>query len=149
MTSFWTQPGSLDVYIYFGVIVLMLIIYTAYLLILFGKACASSGDILNKVLCKLPVFGDFGGWSLTHVICYYIAGFLFPEQWVLIFIIGVAWEFFEVILGDIITYFMGAPGKEYGLYGDKWMDGRLSDIWYNTIGLALGYLTIMTIRTHI
>ena len=151
MSNFWTQPGSKDVYIYFSIIIILMIIYGVALYSIYGKDNIIDNEILNTEITKMEVFGNFGGWSISHIIVFYLAGFLFPEQWVLIFVLGVLWEFVEVVLGELFVKIMGKSensGNRKVVYGDKWMDGNLNDIWYNTIGLFLGYLTIMTYKEY-
>lgn len=139
--SIFNSSGAWDVYIYFAIIVGILIIY--------GVCMAVSGgvsiDFLNKAYFDVPVIGTFGGWSLSHVITFYIAGLLFPQQWVLIFILGVFWELLESLIGEIAFQVLGEvpeSKKSYKvMYTSRWINGNISDIWYNTIGLFLGYVT--------
>lgn len=149
---FLTQPGSMRVYFYFGIIICLIIIYALFLYLAYGIDTVVNNDKLNKTFVEIPILDKFGGWSLSHVITFYIAGLLFPCQWILIFVLGVAWEFVEVVIGTVLTSLIGKrvinPGEVSGnfLYEDKWFDGNLSDIWYNTIGLFLGYWTGIYIR---
>ena len=148
--TFLSQPGSTGVYIYFALIIALMIVYTVIIMSIYGMKGINDNDILNCVYCyDVPIIGDFGGWSLSHFIAFYIAGLLFPQQWVLIFILGVAWEFFETVIGVMLEIFMGKSkysGSRKTLYGEKWVTGNLSDIWMNSAGLFLGYWTAMFIQ---
>lgn len=150
MNTFLTQPGSNEVYIYFGIVIGLLIIYSLIIYFIYGANGVSQNDMLNTVYIENCIaFGNFGGWSLSHIVVFYIAGLLFPQQWVLIFILGVAWEFVEVLTGEALERFIGKSnnvGNKKVMYGNKWMDGNLSDIWDNSIGLFLGYWTAMFIQ---
>lgn len=145
--TFLSQPGSTGVYIYFSIIIVLMIIYTVIIMSIYGKDGINNNDILNEVyLYDLPIVGNFGGWSLSHLIAFYIAGLLFPQQWILIFILGIAWEFFEILIGISLEAFMGKSkytGNRQNLYGTKWVTCNINDIWVNALGLFLGYWTAM------
>lgn len=145
--TFLSQPGSTGVYIYFAIIIVLMIIYTAILMSIYGTKGINDHDFLNEVyIYDLPIVGNFGGWSLSHLIAFYIAGLLFPQQWVLIFILGVAWEFFEILIGIGLELFLGKTkntGNRENLYKNKWVTCNISDIWINALGLFLGYWTAM------
>jgi hypothetical protein len=145
--TFLSQPGSTGVYIYFAFIILLMIIYTIIITSIYGMDGINDHDILNEVYAyDVPIIGNFGGWSLSHLIAFYIAGLLFPQQWVLIFILGVAWEFFEIVIGISLEGLLGKSkytGNRRSLYGTKWVTGTLTDIWVNSVGLFLGYWTAM------
>ena len=148
--TFLSQPGSTNVYIYFAIIIALMIVYTVIIISIHGTSGINDNDILNQVYrYDVPIIGNFGGWSLSHFIAFYIAGLLFPQKWVLVFVLGVFWEFFEIILGVMLEIFMGKSsytGARKSLYGDKWVTGNLADIWINSAGLFLGYWTAMFIE---
>jgi hypothetical protein len=37
----------------------------------------------------------FNGWTLSHLICYIIIGYYYPNEYYYIFIIGILWELYE------------------------------------------------------
>ena len=147
--TFLSQPGSTGVYIYFAIIIALMIVYTVILVSIYGFKGINDNDILNQVYCyDVPIIGNFGGWSLSHFAAFFVAGLLFPQQWVLIFILGVAWEFFEIVIGIMLEIFLGKSkytGDRLSLYGSKWVTGNMSDIWVNSAGLFLGYWVAMFI----
>jgi hypothetical protein len=149
--TFFTQPESKGVYIFFTIVVLLCASYGFFLWFINGWSFINTNDILNKTYTEdIPVFGKIGGWRISHLITFYIAGLLFPFQWPLIFILGVVWEFIEVTIGSILLETMGGNGggDDNGgqLYTHQWMDGSLVDLWYNGIGLFLGYWTSMFLK---
>lgn len=134
---------SRNVYIYFAIIIVIILAYMAFLYTLYGIGEFLSKDFLNTLyINNTPAFGNVGGWSVSHFVAFFIAGFLFPSQWFLIFILGVAWEFLESLIGDILYENTKFPRVNTdGMYQTQWLDGNLSDIWFNSMGLFLGYWT--------
>jgi hypothetical protein len=122
------------------------------LYVLYGVNDFLSQDMLNYSYKKdVIAFGNVGGWSLSHFITFFIAGLLFPHQWMLVFILGVTWEFIESGLGDFIYTFVGnnnSNNQTNTMYSDQWLQGNLSDIWFNSIGLFLGYWTSIFLRNR-
>lgn len=148
--TFLSQPGSTAVYIYFAFIIFLMIVYTVIIISIYGMEGVNDHDFLNQVyLYNVPIIDNFGGWSLAHFITFYIAGLLFPQQWILVFILGVAWEFFEFVIGLSLEGILGKSkytGNRRSLYGTKWVTGNISDIWVNSVGLFLGYWTAMFLQ---
>ena len=73
----------------------------------------------------------FSGYRLGHFILYMIAGYLFPEKWVLFLCIGIVWEILEAIFNKI------EGGKWWGNATD-----HASDVFVNMAGFFTGaYLT--------
>lgn len=147
--TFLSQPGSTPVYIYFTIIILLIGLNAVFITALYGSDQIKDQDVLNVTFYEnVPIIGDFGGWSLSHFIAFFIAGLLFPEMWVLIFILGISWEFFEIVLGMTVEKFLGtSPAtKSNRMYDQRWITGNISDIWMNAAGLFLGYWIGMFIR---
>lgn len=58
-------------------------------------------------------------WNWIHFMLYYLLALLFPDSWLLLWLLGVAWETAETFVG--------------------W--GNWNDIGFNTAGIAAGVLT--------
>lgn len=137
------------VYVYFGIIFLLNIIYTLIIIIFFGVKNLKSADILNIKFCEIPGIGDVGGWPLSHFVAFFIAGILFPECFVLVFILGVFWEIFETVCGHLANYFFGPPQTlQNSMYKGNWVDGRVEDIIFNLVGFLAGKMIIDTYREN-
>ncbi len=78
---------------------------------------------------------DFDGWSLTHLVFYFMLTHICPQKWKIIFIAGVMWEVIESAIGTpgMITRNMHLTDPK-----DKvWWYGKVSDIVINTIGIMI------------
>tara|TARA_Y100000389_G_C16976976_1_gene278416 strand:- start:45 stop:467 length:423 start_codon:yes stop_codon:yes gene_type:complete len=73
-------------------------------------------------------------WPLSHIILYIILGIVAPDYWYLWIIIGIFWEIIEFIFGKLSK----TSGKNNTQYGDKWLNYRFSDIFFNLFGLLIG-----------
>jgi len=119
----------------------ILILYWLFLFMICGMEKITSCDQINRVLIDNKTM-KFGGWSLSHVIFYYIIGLLFPDCMLLAMTIGVLWEIFEEVLGMFKPINIGIT-KSNGLqYSEGWIRGSVSDVIYNFIGFVAGALTV-------
>lgn len=57
-----------------------------------GFAGTDKRRAMNDTPCALH------GWMLAHVLGYGALAFLFPEQWLVIFGVGAAWEVYEIFV---------------------------------------------------
>jgi len=111
----------------------------------------------NRTLTgNIPGIGPISGWRLSHFIAFFIAGFLFPQCICLIFILGVAWEVFESFLGNLTQTFVprGEVSKRVEIstnimYREGWIEGDVTDIIFNTVGLFFGAWIGMAIRSAV
>ena len=64
----------------------------------------------------------------THVISYMFLGYIFPERFIFIMLLGAIWELVESIMGAV-------------MYDKYWGEGQdcLYDIVANAIGFFIGY----------
>lgn len=140
--NFFMKKENINVYIYFSIVLIVGLAYFSVLYVLYGLENVASYDLLNQSYKNNVVgLGNIGGWSISHFVAFYIAGFLFPQQWVLIFILGVLWELVENIGADLVNFEEKSKLTDSNMYQNKWMCGNLSDIIFNSIGLFLGYWT--------
>ena len=72
-----------------------------------------------------PVYVRVNGWMLIHLFFYMILGFFFPDNFMLILLMGICWEIVEIMWGRI--------------NGSTWWYGGFSDVIMNTIGFTMGY----------
>lgn len=96
-------------------------------------------DPLTKSLLPAPFDGFTDGWAFLHFACFCLITYLFPQHYILIWILGVSWEIIEFIFKDHPFYFSDC---KYKLTTDKdegWWYGRYEDIIVNTLGMYLGY----------
>jgi len=118
----------------------ILTIYWLFLVMICGLTRVTNCDQINRVLINTQTI-KFGGWSLSHVIFYYIIGILFPDCMLLAMTIGVLWEIFEEVLGSFKPTNVMSD-KSSGLqYNEGWFRGSVLDVIYNFIGFVAGSLT--------
>lgn len=99
-------------------------------------------DILNKKI-NIPVINiNISGWTLSHLIFYFILGLIFPKCIYIIIIIGIFWEFIENLLGYYNknielqrTITRNYSNIEY----NNWWSGSFKDIIVNIIGVSFGF----------
>ena len=80
-------------------------------------------------------------WPISHFIAFAIISFFNPNCEKMLFILGVVWELFEVLMNYI---FRGTLIKQPMITGDNvqyseiWWAGSFKDIFFNTLGIILG-----------
>ena len=95
-------------------------------------------DINRDVLITYKFFDckDCDIWLLSHVILYFILGYVYPNHYLFWLIAGYIWELFEHYNGihniNILGYKLNRNSK------NQWWYGRLSDIAANMTGYILG-----------
>ena len=114
--------------------------------------------IYGKFRCMYPKYKDIlvpqyikgiDGWSLTHFCTFSVLGTLYPDTFLLSFILGISWEMFEILLGIIKPNFLKGitdchreySGNSYLSNDQKngyWWYGKWQDIIFNTIGFLFG-----------
>lgn len=109
--------SRLEIFVSCLIVVLIIHIY--------GYIKDSSYDPFKVPLLNKP-FDFVDGWSLTHTMFYFVLAFMYPKEYILIFMIGVIWECMEC------TY-------SY-MRSDGWWIGRWQDILMNAIGIAFGLM---------
>lgn len=120
--------------IFFAIIVGLIVAYGTF-------RCTRKNyvDPLTKSLLPEPFDGFTDGWAFLHFTCFLLITYLFPSQYVLIWVAGVVWEIVEFLFKDHPFYFSDC---KYVLTTDKnggWWYGRYEDIIVNTLGMYLGY----------
>lgn len=112
---------------------------------------STKNDILSKKFVNLKFFGDecCSGWSLSHLILYFIVTYKYPSQWLKIFIIGCLWELLEYFLGTFYTEKTVVNENGDSLqYEEKWWTGNKSDILFNSIGILLALMVVAYLQVR-
>lgn len=114
------------------------------LIFTYGNYRCSNKDTYFKdpLLTKLGLM-DLDGWSLTHILFYLLLGYLFPDHFVPLMLMGVLWEIVEhFVLNHLKSLNYHAKCTNMLLPRDqenRWWFGRVSDIPMNALGFAIGY----------
>lgn len=126
--------------------VLTIFIYRATLKIpsSINNIAVEHADILNVRLGR--IFGvSLSGWPLSHFLLFAILGYLYPDSWIFMTIMGILWECIEHAINLIqpgrpehrpsaLTQTEDDETTEY----THWMAGRSQDILFNSAGLLVG-----------
>lgn len=133
-------------YLYLLVIVFIIYIYVVGMMALFGDDGQMKADTLNVVLIENTPIGPIGGWPISHFIAFFIAGLLFPDCFWLAMALGVIWEVYETVAGNL--FYGDRPVCEDGteIYTGKWMQGRVEDIIFDFLGFVFGMMIALTYR---
>ncbi|RLI51307.1 hypothetical protein DRO61_02765 [Candidatus Bathyarchaeota archaeon] len=122
-----------------------ILLYNIVLIIAWGsKADVVTKDPLNRTLFKIPVFDcNFSGWPLTHFLCFFILGLLFPDEDLFVVGGGILWEIFEstCFLCTGRTEHKKVCGRDNIEY-TSWWNGSFQDIIFNTLGFYAGKLIV-------
>lgn len=114
-------------------------------------------DVMNRIVIDLS--GQrLSWWRISHFLMYFVLGFLFPQCWLFLVIVGFLWEVFEFT----IQYFAyqnrrtvdnqnrqsyrqqtASPAIDYDTV---WWTGSFQDIVYNLLGLFVGVMLARIIR---
>ncbi len=127
------------------VLMLLIGIYGMTIMTFFPKKMVYK-DFMNYKIFTLPGSNCCSLWPISHLVLYLILGFIFPDCWLLLFIVGALWEAMEVVGGKIPILNPQRKFKEgYGddpdvEYSNGWWAGSFKDVIFNTIGLAMGVL---------
>jgi len=130
---------------YKKVYILLIFIIIAILIFLFSFIkCKKIIDIKYDIFTKnynftnYPFLNEYlDGWGISHFILYAVMVYIFPKEWLFILLIGIIWEFIEVLLSYNIIfncYLLNYGRKKY----TKWWYGRYQDIIMNILGIVFG-----------
>ena len=86
------------------------------------------------------------GWLISHFIVFMVAGYMYPDHFYFIMLIGICWEFIEMCIGYIkyipilknIVYNNSLLGNTLKAKDDNWWYGQYEDIIVNIFGLVIG-----------
>lgn len=104
--------------------------------------CYIGYDILEP---KINIL-DMDLWSVSHIIVCFILTYIYPHEWLFIFIVFCCWELLECMCGSMknqfIKYFIGNCKlfNEISNNDKNWFYCRTSDILANSIGIGTALL---------
>lgn len=85
-------------------------------------------------------------WPISHIILYFILGYLFPNCWLPIMLMGILWEIVEYIAGLIFVHRRKIVTSKGLQYNDKWWSSNLFDPLFNAFGFVAGVLAAKIIH---
>ena len=119
------------------IIILCLIFLTICLL--YGKYRCNNVDFEDPFQYKIGI-GDLDGWSMIHIGEYIVLGYLFPDYFYFIMLIGLLWEMFEFYYEFYKPNWLEGNGHCVTTDNDDrlWWYGKVSDIFCNILGFIVG-----------
>ena len=133
----------INLYIILGSGIIFIWLYWYILKQKYGTTDLAKNDILNKKVFELPCISETccSSWKILHFLLFMIVGFLYPQHWKLITILGILWEIYEMLMSKIMHRpYQIARDKNGDIEYSGWWSGSFSDILFNSAGLALGVL---------
>jgi hypothetical protein len=113
--------------------------------------CITGKDIMDVVIFHSKELGNMAGengafslWPISHFILYVCLGYFAPSLWWICLLIGIGWEIFEYIAGNLWQKYKAKSTRKVFTqitsqqYSTKWVDCRWSDILFNVAGLLVG-----------
>jgi hypothetical protein len=90
-------------------------------------------------------------WPMTHFVLFFIIGTLVPDKGIIpIYIMGILWEVFENIVGRSTNMPKNVIRSNNKLqYNYLWWSGSLKDVWFNGVGLCMGYVFKLFLKNRI
>ena len=159
--EFITQHKCTDAIVILVVIASLIILRYVYLL----KTNENSerklirNDIMNRVVVDLS--GQrLSWWRISHFLMYFVLGFLFPQCWLFLVVVGFLWELFEFAV-QFFAYqdrhrFSDNDYRQHQTttattvpaidYDTVWWTGSFQDIVYNLLGLFAGVMLARLVR---
>lgn len=114
----------------YSITISAIILYFLTLLLMYGYKSLIDKDPLNKNI------NCFTLWEISHLLLYIVLGYLIPDWFIQLTLVGIGWEIVEVLLGKLSTPTRNKiTGKT-----TNWWTGSFRDIIFNTLGFAIGSL---------
>jgi hypothetical protein len=133
-------------WIYLIVLVIFLI-YRLYLKTIPGPI--EENDFLNRNVFICPINGTMTSyWPISHFLFYVLLGFLFPECFLFLMLVGLVWEGIETIMQAYTTEIIPNRTNQNIEY-TNWWSSNLRDITYNLAGYLVGASLAVMIRGNI
>tara|TARA_Y100000741_G_C17869732_1_gene402385 strand:+ start:83 stop:547 length:465 start_codon:yes stop_codon:yes gene_type:complete len=99
-------------------------------------------DILEIEIFKGSSNYGLDGWSISHYLCFLVAGYIYPNTLVITIGLGILWELFETYVGKyrpkILENIGFIPNADSRYKGKIWWYGKWSDIIVNFLGFVSG-----------
>jgi len=122
---------------------MMLLMSGCVLIFIYGSYRCKNPDFKDPLEKQIGI-GKLDGWSVTHFTLFLIAGYIFPDHYILALTMGCGWELFENYYGENRPGWLGGYGDcPEALASDKnddgnWWYGKWTDILMNTMGFTVG-----------
>lgn len=135
----WKQPIRVMV-----IVAILIIAYWFTLLMIYGSDKMIYQDFLNHKAFQMEGMPNCcSWWPITHFIFFGILAFIYPNDWLTIFIAGVLWEVVEISAGKIVQGVGWVPTAFRNAYNEveyskNWWAGSGKDIFFNTAGIIVG-----------
>jgi glycopeptide antibiotics resistance protein len=101
-------------------------------------------DFMNKTAFRINE-SCCSYWPISHFIMYFILGFLFPNCWPILILVGIGWEGLEFLFG----LFEKSKAKDTSLgYSRKWWAPNVADLILNVLGLSLGVALAKALQAY-
>jgi len=150
--------------IFIGIFIIT-ISYIIGMYMFFPKDILYKYDILNYTVFKINDV-SYSLWPVSHFLLYFIIGLFCRDHWVFILFIGVLWEFFEYVFGNILYQNDFIEENEDGIvsfykdknihtiksknqYNKKWLTFNKTDIVFNTLGYISGLIVSCVINNTV
>ena len=122
-----------------------IIIYSTILKLIFKDKVAKA-DFLNIKIFDFTILGDSccSLWHISHFILYTILAFIWPQYWYIMFIAGILWELFELLMSHLTTpEDVKSKLNEIKLNNNNfeyhtWWGASKKDILFNSAGIIFG-----------
>jgi hypothetical protein len=89
-------------------------------------------------------------FSVNHLVLWFVIGYIFPHQYLLLIVVSLAWELLETVivhqpvLYNLTKTYWFVPEK----YWNETIENKCTDILFNTIGFYLGSIHAMRTRLN-
>jgi hypothetical protein len=123
------------------------LIVCVIIIILYGQFLERVVKKPDRLTSKFAKCNGCDYWGILHTLFFTLLGFLFPNQHLKYLMLGILWEVIEAIIGcvnsgDVFINLFGGWGvktkENSARFGDAWYYGRLSDVFFNTVGYNIG-----------
>lgn len=121
-------------------LVALILLYSLYLFTVYGTEEAVYHDWMNAKVFNLPWLENCcSWWPISHLILFFILGFLFPSCDALVITAGILWELVEMVISKMFHRPRQALRISEGIeYSSNWWAGSFKDIIFNIVGFYLG-----------
>ncbi len=93
--------------------------------------------------CREPISTHIDLSHINHFLIYYIFGLIYPNKYLLILLISILWEIFEIII--VYNNYLYFLTKTYWIIPEKYWNenliNKIIDLFINFIGYYLGSIT--------
>jgi hypothetical protein len=138
------------IYILLSVAALIFIYFMIMMFIYKDEKIFITKDPLNYKLFNLNMFENCcSGWPVSHFILFMILGFLYPNCWKIILLLGIIWELIEVSF-----YWFRSSDRQWVRtnnnleYSKNWWAGSYKDIIFNCAGFGVGFLLAKLVKNN-